>query len=403
MRVAWFLVTTVAIFAGDWPQWRGPNRDGIAPGAPPSNLPEKLTRKWQIAIGEGHSSPISAAGRIFAISREGSNEVVRAVDPASGKVLWQQSYAAPYSVNPAATSHGPGTKSTPVYSSGKLCTFGISGVLSCFDAASGRVLWRHDFKDQYKNTSPDFGTAMSPVIDGGLLMAHTGGDGNGALTAFDLNTGAAKWKWTGDGPAYSSPIIVEIGAVRQVVTQSQRNIIGVAEASGELLWKIPYRTNFEQNSVTPVFYNGMLILSGLDNGVMGLRVIKDAKGFRTERVWDNPQATMYMSTGVISGDLLYGFGNRNKGQFVCLDARTGQTLWSSPPRQGENAAIVRQGDTLFLLKNDAELVVARANAKSFEPQRTYTVADSPTWAHPVILDNGIIIKDKNSLALWTWR
>ena len=390
------------MLAADWPQWRGPNRDGIAPGSPPASWPEKLNRKWSLTVGEGHSSPVFAGGRLFVLSREGENEQVRAVDPATGKVAWQQSYSAPYQVNYAATSHGPGPKSTPAFHAGKLFTFGIGGILSCFDAASGRVIWRHDFKTRFKETWPDFGVATSPIVEGASLIVHVGGE-SGALTAFDLASGATKWQWTGDGPAYASPVIAEIGGARQLVTQTRENIIGLSPATGELLWKIAYRTAFVQNSVTPIAYNQILILSGLDNGIMGLRAIKDAKGWRTERVWDNAQAPMYMSTPVLAGDLLFGFTHKNKGQLVCLNPSTGQTLWTGPPRQGENAAIVRQGDLLFLLKNDAELIVARVSPKNLDVLKRYTVAGSPTWAHPVVLDDGIVVKDKTSLALWTWK
>ena len=404
MRSAVLILAPLLAFSADWTEWRGPTRDGVAQGNAPQSWPDKLTQKWKIAAGEGHSSPIQAAGRIFIFGREGENEVVRAVDPASGKVAWQQSYAAPYKVNSAAASHGPGPKSTPVFNSGKLVTFGIGGILSCFDAATGPPLWRHDFKSQFKLTSPDFGVAMSPMVDNGAVIVHAGGDETGSIIAFDLNTGKPKWTWNGDGPAYASPVIATLGGKRHLVTQSHHHIVGLDGDTGQLLWKFPYRTNFEQNSVTPVVYNQTLILSGLDNGLMAVRVLNnDSRGWRTERVWDNQPASMYMSSPVLAGDLLIGFGHKNRGQFLAVDPRTGQTLWTSPPRQGENAAIVRQGNTLYLLRNDAELIIARVNPKSFEPLKQYTVADSPTWAHPVILDNGIVVKDKTSVALWTWK
>lgn len=391
------------MLAADWPQWRGPNRDGIAAGTAPAAFPEKLTRRWSLPVGEGHSSPVLAAGRIYLLSREGENEIVRAIDPAAGKVLWQQSYPAPFKINSAATAHGAGPKSTPLVAGGKLFTFGISGVLSCFDAASGKTLWRRDFKSEHKATWPDFGTATSPMVDGNVVIAFAGTDTDGALTAFDVNTGTPKWKWFGDGPAYASPILVELGGVRQIVTQSHQNIVGVSAQNGELLWKIGYRTIFEQNTVTPIAYGQLLLVSGLDNGLMALKVTRGAKGWQTERLWDNAQASMYMSTGVLSGDVLYGFGHRNKGQFLAVDARSGKTLWTSPGRQAENAALVRQGEYLYLLKDDAELLVARANPASFDVVRRYTVADSPTWAHPLLVDGGVVIKDKSTLAFWSWK
>ena len=112
---------------------------------------------------------------------------------------------------------------------------------------------------------------------------------------------------------------------------------------------------------------------------------------------------MYMSSPVLSGDLLFGFSHKNKGQFFCLDARTGAARWIGEPRQGDNAAMVIAGERLLLLKDNAELILARASAEGFKPERRYTVADSPTWAHPLILQNGIVIKDADSLAFWSFR
>src|SRR5260370_2398799 len=204
------LLTAAAARPEDWPQWRGPHRDGsLSSAAAPAAWPERLKLKWKLTVGEGHASPILAGGRIFIFTRQQGKEDVSSIEPATGKIVWQQSYAAPYRMNPAAAWHGEGPKSTPLVSEGKLYTFGISGILTCWDAATGAVKWRKDFSKQYRATSPAFGTAMSPVADRGLVIAHVGGPDNGALTAFDAQTGGEKWRWTGDGPAYASPIIVE--------------------------------------------------------------------------------------------------------------------------------------------------------------------------------------------------
>ena len=151
---------------------------------------------------------------------------------------------------------------------GRIYTFGIGGILSCFDANTGKPQWRKEFG------SPTSASAMSPVVDRGLLIAHVGTKDKGALTAFDAQTGAEKWSWKGDGPAYASPIVVELGGTRQVVTQSQKNIVGVAAATGQLLWRIPFTTAYDQNIVTPVLYRDTLIFSGLGNGTIGVKVIK---------------------------------------------------------------------------------------------------------------------------------
>lgn len=396
LRRSAFILCVTAAWASDWPQWRGPHRDGVGSAiTEPKVWPEQLKRRWQIKVGEGHSSPVVAAGRIYSHARQGEREVVQCLRPENGQVIWQESYPAPYTVNSAATGHGKGVKSTPAVEGNRIYTFGIGGILSCFDATNGKPQWRKEFG------SPDFGVAMSPVVEGGLLIAHVGTKGTGALTAFDAQTGAEKWSWKGDGPAYASPIVVELGGTRQVVTQSKSNIVGVASATGRLLWRIPFTTSYDQNIVTPVLYRETLIFSGTGNSTIGVKVIKRGAEWSTETLWQNKEATMYMNSPVLSGDLLFGMAARNKGQFFCLDPRNGATLWTSDGRQADNAAIVDAGPVLLILTTNAELIVARKSAKNFDVVRKYTVADSPTWAHPVVTGNGILIKDSTMLALWS--
>jgi outer membrane protein assembly factor BamB len=220
------------------------------------------------------------------------------------------------------------------------------------------------------------------------------------LTAFDTETGDVKWAWKGDGPGYSSPVIAAPGGVRQVVTQTQQNIVGVDEASGELLWQIPFSTPYVQNIVTPIFFRSTLIYSGLSKGITGATVTKSRGQWSNMEMWSNQEVSMYMSSPVLAGNLMFGFSHKNKGQFFCLDANTGKTLWLSDPRQGDNAAILQLGQRLVLLKDDGELIIAQVSAKGFEPIRRYKVADSPTWAHPLALETGIVIKDADSLTFW---
>jgi outer membrane protein assembly factor BamB len=399
MRIAPFLAAALLICssagAADWPEWRGPHRDGMVT-AEPKSWPEKLVLKWKTEIGVGHASPILAGGSIYIFTRQGEQETALSIDPANGKVRWKQQYPVSYKMNPAATGHGEGPKSTPVYSNGRLYTFGITEVLSCFDAETGKLRWRKEFS----GASPDFGTAMSPILDNGLLIAHLGGTKTGALTAFDANNGNVKWSWDGDSPAYASPIVIDLGGVRQVITQTRQNIVGVAAANGKLLWKIPFTTSYEQNIVTPVLYHDTLIFSGLDKGVFAVRLAHTGDDWSPQTVWQNKDVAMYMNSPVLIGDLLIGFSHLKKGQFFCLDARTGATLWTGSPRAGDNAAILASSSTLFSLTPDGQLLIAKPTAKSLGEVRRYEVAESPTWAHPVVLEDGFLIKDLKTLARW---
>jgi outer membrane protein assembly factor BamB len=399
--IAAAMAVCVSLPASDWPQWRGVKRDGTLQDVRlPSELPQKLVRRWSVAVGLGHSSPVLAGGRLYVFTRNADQEVLHSLNPADGKIVWKQAYPAPYRVNAAATGHGPGPKSTPVVADGKIVTLGISGILSCHDVKDGRVLWRKEFGKEYSATSPLYGTGSSPVVERGFVIANVGGDGSGALAAFDLNTGAQKWAWKGDGPGYASPVLVDMAGVRQVVTQTEKNIIALRADTGELLWKMPFQTPYVQNIVTPVVYGDTLILAGLNNPTMSVRVTRNGPAFKAEQVWQSAEAPMYMSTPVLANGLLFGFSNRNKGQLFCQDPKTGKILWTGPPRQGENAALATNGSLVFALKDDGELIVAKAAAGALEVVRRYQVADSATWAHPLISTEGIYIKDVGGVSLW---
>jgi outer membrane protein assembly factor BamB len=385
---------------GDWPQWRGPARDGVVGAfSAPAAWPERLTRKWKVDVGLGYATPVLVGDRVYMFSRQGDNEVLAALDAASGKEIWAFKYAAPFAISPAAARHEKGPKSTPTFSEGRLFTLGMSGIVTAVDAASGKQLW------QKPATAPQplYHTGMSPLVDRGLVIVHVGGHNQGSLTAYDVKTGAVKWHWDGDGPGYGSPMAVEVDGTRQIVTFTQENVVGVAAATGELLWKRPFSTPFSQNAITPILYSQTIIVSGLDQGVSAFRIVKKNGAWTTENVWENTQVSLYMTNGVIVNDTLVALSHKNSGQFFALDAKTGKTIWTGPPRQAANAAIARAGDLLFALKDDGDLVVARTGAKGLETIRTYTVADSATWAAPAISGDRFFVKDVASLALWTLK
>jgi outer membrane protein assembly factor BamB len=390
--------------AQEWNQWRGPSRTGAASlFVPPASWPDRPTEQWKVkSAGIGHSSPVISNGRVYLHSRLGEQEAVTAYDLASGKQIWQQTYDAPYQMNPAAAGHGKGPKSTPVIDSGRLYTFGISGVLSAFDTRDGKLLWRNDHKGEFPATSPEFGTAMSPLIDGATLIVHAGGSRNGALTAYDAATGAVRWRWKGDGPAYASPVIASFGGTRQVITQTQGNLVGISARDGTLLWQIPFTTAYEQNIVTPLVVDGVLIYGGINKPTTAVRISQSADKWNTEQVWENADVPMYMSSPVHAKGYVYGLTHRNRGQFFCLDAKTGKTMWTTKGREGENASLVISGDLLLAATTEGELIVARQNPSAFDVVKRYTVAESPVWAHPAPAGRGVVIKDAESLTYWTF-
>jgi outer membrane protein assembly factor BamB len=385
--------------SNDWTQWRGPSRDGAAPAVSDVNAwPEKLTQKWRVEVGQGYATPLVVGNRIYQFARKGEREVMMAIDADSGKVLWETGHTATFTMMPATKQHGPGPKSTPVFFNGRLYSIGMTGIVTAYDAASGKQLWQKPGS----TIVPMFTThSFSPVIDRGLVVFHLGGHDEGALTAFDASTGEQRWSWKGDGPGYGSPVLADFGGTRQIVTITQGKLVGVDVASGALLWERPFVSPNNTNSNTPVVAGDLLIVSSNGPPTSALRVSKQGDKWSVETAWENAEVPMRLSDAVLAGDVLFGLSTRNSGQYFGVDVKTGKTLWTSEGRQGAHAAIARAGNLLFSLEDDGELVILQNSRTAFEPLRRYKVSDVATWGQPSYSGNRVFVKDETNLTLWT--
>jgi outer membrane protein assembly factor BamB len=379
----------------DYPQWRGLNRDGSASAfAEPSSWPEALTRRWKIDVGVGYATPLVISDAVYTFTRRNETEVMTALEAATGKERWHTSYAAPYAPDTPAAAHGVGPKATPLFHNGRLYTLGITGIVSAFDAATGKLVWQTPAAAEH----PSYGTAVSPVGDKDLVIVHPGN--HGPLTAFDANTGTVRWTGTDRG-AYASPIIVELGGIRQVVTMTQESVLGVSLSDGARLWEYPWQSRSTPSAITPIVYEETLIVSSQAMGVTALKPARRGDKWAVDRVWETKEVSLFLSNPVVVGDTLFGLSEKARGQFFALDAQSGKVLWLGQPRQASNTAIVKAGNLLLLLNDDAELIVARSSRNGFEPLKRYMVADSATWAQPAVSGNRIFVKDVSSLSLWT--
>ncbi|MGE0887220.1 MAG: PQQ-binding-like beta-propeller repeat protein [Blastocatellales bacterium] len=394
-----FLVGASA-FAQSWEQWRGANRDGVVKDfSAPAVWPKKLKQIWKTPVGSGYSSPVISKDRVWVHSLDGEKETVNCLEMKTGKLLWNKSYPVQFTKNQYATQMGKGPFATPVLHDGKLYTLGVNAVLSCFDAMTGELKWQKDFGKP--DTSKMFcGTAASPLIDGGNLIVYTGDDiRGGAMVALDTVTGKENWRWTGEGPGYASPIIATFAGVRQIVTMTDKSVIGISAKDGQLLWRLAWPDEWNENIVTPLIYKNSLILSGVRKGTMAVEIVKTGDKFETRQLWHNRELTMYMNSPVLDGDHFYGMTNKRKGSIFCAEAVTGKVLWSTAGREGANAAVLHTKDLLFVLNNDAGLIVAKKNPDRFDQVAKYSVAEGATYAHPVIFGKQILIKDDASIAL----
>jgi outer membrane protein assembly factor BamB len=379
----------------DYPQWRGLNRDGAASAfAEPSSWPDALTRRWKVDVGVGYATPLVISDAVYTFTRRNETEVMTALEAATGKERWHTSYAAPYAPDTPAAAHGVGPKATPLFHNGRLYTLGITGIVSAFDAATGKLAWQTPAAPEH----PSYGTAVSPVGDKDLVNVHPGN--RGPLTAFDANSGAVRWTGTDRG-AYASPIIIELGGIRQVVTMTQDSVLGVSLSDGAKLWEYPWQSRSTPSAITPIVYQETLIVSSQAMGVTALKPARRGDKWVVDRVWETREVSLFLSNPVVVGDTLFGLSEKARGQFFALDAQSGKVLWLGQPRQASNTAIVKAGNLLLLLNDDAELIVARSSRTGFEPLKRYIVADSATWAQPAVSGNRVFVKDVSSLSLWT--
>ena len=381
----------------DYPQWRGLNRDGAASAfAEPTSWPDSLTRRWKVEVGEGYATPLVVADTVYIFTRRSGTEVMTALEAETGKERWRASYAAPYAPDTPAAAHGVGPKATPLFHNGRLFTLGITGVVTAFDAATGKIAWQTPAALEH----PPYGTAVSPVAENNLVIVHPGN--HGPLTAFEADTGAVKWAGRDRG-AYASPIIVELGGIRQVVTMTQDSVLAVSLSDGARLWEYPWTSRSTPSAITPIVYDETLIVSSQAMGVTALKPTRRAGRWDVDVVWETKDVSLFLSNPVIVGDTLFGLSEKARGQFFALDARNGHVLWLGPPRQASNTAIVKAGSVLLLLNDDGQLIVARSGQNGFEQLKRYTVADSATWAQPAISGQRIFVKDVASLSLWTLK
>ena len=387
----------------DWPGWLGAQRNGwVSAFTAPTRWPERLKKGWQVEVGTGYGSPLVSGGRVYQHARQGDDEVLWCIDLKTGAVKWRKSYATPFKIGGGGERHGKGPKSSPVLADGRVFTMSITGTLTAWDADSGKLLWRSNYGSRFKSSQPYWGVSTSPIVDGNRVIAHFGTDDEGALVALDVKSGKVVWTQGKDGASYSSPLVVEIQGVRQIVEWNHKNLVGVDSKSGRLLWKFPFpHIGTDQNMPTPTFHKGLVMLGGENRGIRGLKPKLENGVWKVKQLWLQKFVALDMSSAVVNGDLLYGFSHYNKGQFFCLEIKTGKLAWLGPGRTGQNVMFLSIPGHVVALIDNGRLQIFAATGKRYEPVASYRVAEGDTWAPPVLLKRGVLVKEKQTLTSWS--
>jgi outer membrane protein assembly factor BamB len=395
-----------------WTQWRGPGRDGSAPPRSTAEpWPAKLGLLWERGVGGGYSGPITDGHDVWVHARRGEREIVTRLRLASGEPVWTRGEPAPFQQDEAARGHGLGPYATPALAEGRLFTLGIRAVLSAWDAASGRLEWRRDYAKEFDPPYPYFGAAASPLVWEGLCFVHFGGpkggeptEGSmvGAMVALRASDGREVWRWGGDGPALgASPIIHRFAGRPQLVFKSQMLIVGVDPASGQELWRIPYKVDMDNTIVTPLFLGDHLLTSDYEQGMDAWHILRAGEAWRARELWSNRSAPLFTSSPVVAAGRLVGFSHFRKGQLFVMDPRDGSVLWRGEPRWGEHATLIARGDEVLVFREDGSLIVGEVSGSGFRVLRTYRLGGRTTWAHPALVGDRILVRRGQRLAVYT--
>jgi outer membrane protein assembly factor BamB len=406
------LLAAPSLQAQDWPQWRGPHRDARATGfKAPKSWPEKLTQKWKVTVGSGVASPALVGDKLYVYTREGGDEILRCLNADTGKELWQDKNAVASPPRPASgfAKEFVGPRASPTVAEGKVVTLGARGLLSCYDAVNGKRLWQ---KNDIKGW-PRFFTASSPIVVDGLCIAQLGGQ-EGGIAAYEVLSGNEKWKWTGDGPGYASPVMLTVDGIKMIIAETDSKIVALGATDGKLLWETPYAVPGRggYNASTPIVEGNTVIYAGWGRGTRAAKLEKKDGMLAATELWKNDNGVQF-NTPVLVRGMLYGLSENNT--LFCINAETGKTAWTAPLAKGGAGgrgggrrgggggygSIVAAGDVLISLTPQGQLVVFQPSDKEFKQLASYKVAEGNTYAYPIVSGNRIYVQDKDSATLWT--
>jgi outer membrane protein assembly factor BamB len=385
---------------GEWPQWRGPRRDGVSTETGlftswPKEGPRVL---WRVHCSEGFSSLAVAGGRAYTLLRQDPvHEAVVCWDAATGLELWRFPYSSEYH-----HSYGSGPRSTPTVQGGHVYTVGATGIFLCLEAATGKEVWRHDLLREFQAPLPEWGVSFSPLVEGDLVFTSPGGPGGNSLAAFAKKSGALVWKTRDDPAGYSSPIAVTAAGVRQVIFLTGTSLVSVSPAEGRLYWCYPWKTDYHANVATPIFFRAglgnqigdyLFISSDYGKGCALLKVLVDARGLpRVAKVYETNRMRNKFSSSVLYREHLYGF---DEEYLVCLEIRTGNVAWKQ--RGFRRGSLLVADGLLIILGENGKLALADATPEGYREKAAWSFAEQKCWTAPVLAGGRLYLRDEKQV------
>ncbi len=402
MRIVLALLTPIILgmghrgFAQDWPQFFGPERNGVYRGPELADTwgPEGPRRVWSREVGEGLSGPVVADGRLILFHRVSGREVVEAFDPETGVSLWDYSYPTTYR-DDFGFDEGP--RAVPVVADGVIYSLGAQGQLHAIELETGRGLWSEDTQQRFDVPKGFFGTGGSPLVEDGRVIANVGGEDVG-IVAFDARTGEVLWSATDDGASYSSPVGTTISGSRYAIFLTRNGLVGLDPATGEVSFNQRWRSRSASsvNAASPVVVDDLIFISaeyGPGAGVLRW------DGERLNPLWtSNDALSNHYATSVYYAGYLYGYHGRQEfgPSLRAVELTTGEVAWSED--QFRAGSVILADDRVLILREGGELVLAPASPDAFQPIARAQLLPATVRAYPALANGVLYIRNENTLA-----
>ena len=374
--------------AADWPQWLGPDRDGVAPAGTALHPwgdggPREV---WRVNGGGGHAGMAIAGGRLFTAYISGDAEWAVALDAASGKTLWRAELGPVFHENMG----GPGPRSTPTVDGDVVYVVGAQGNLHALNTADGKGLWQVDYKERFGSKLPPFGFAGSPLIEGDLLVVEVGGGAGTQVAALDKSSGKTVWTGGDDKAGYASPVALDLDGQRQVAVFGGTGVAGLDFKDGKVLWKHPWKTSYDISAATPVRVGSekLFISTGYDTG----GALIDLATGKPEEVWKNRELRNHFATSIAYDGYLYGF---DESTLKCIDPKDGSRVWRQ--RGFGKGTLIVAGGYLVVLGDKGKLALAAATPTGYKEAAEVQVLGGRCWVVPSVAGSRLFVRDDQEI------
>ena len=394
--------------ATEWPQWRGPNRDGVSSEIGilkewAASGPQVL---WKHPLGEGFSGISVSQGRVYTMFSKGNDEFVVCLNATDGQEIWR--FRSDDNYHEGQGGNGP--RATPTIDGDLLFTISAHGKLYALNAENGEKVWSHDLQRKFGSKMPRWGFSTSPLVDGELLLVEVGGKGEKSIVAFNKNSGDVIWSSHKDKLGYSSPIAITVKGVRQIICFTGTKLVSVSPTDGTIYWQYPWKTGYDVNAATPVFIppDKVFISSGYDKGaaVLQMRVfvshdddraaveqIRENRGkVRIKEIWKNRKMKNQFASSVLHENYLYGFDN---SILKCIEADTGEEQWKTRGF-GKGTVILADGH-LIILSDRGKLGLAEAAPAGYIEKASAKVLSGLCWTAPTLADGRLYLRNEEEI------